>query len=150
MPTTTPLHQCQCFNTLCYHCFVNGLKRDKARGQLAPHQLILLLALLNCFNQYNSHSIQDIRQLNTDFQIIWKQHRHRFTSTNSKIGLPLQAFFNQHLVQLKFNSNIDDIRRTEELILKLDHIMLLPKILNIFLNHTHTTLYNYFEARVDC
>ncbi|MEY3997110.1 MAG: hypothetical protein RL344_1453 [Pseudomonadota bacterium] len=159
MLTITPLHQCQCFNTSCYHCFVNGLKRDKARGQLAPHQLILLLALLTYIHTHHDDNdkqlakyatILNMRQLNDYFQIIWKQHRHRFTSTNSKIGLPLQAFFNQHLVQLKFNSNIDDIRRTEELILKLDHIMLLPKILNIFLNHTHTTLYNYFEARVDC
>jgi hypothetical protein len=105
MPAITPLYQCQCFNTHCYHCFVNGLKRDKARGQLAPHQLILLLALLADVNKQGSRIaepeyavITDIRQLNDYFQSVWKQHRHHFSSTNPKIGLPLQSFSNQGLI----------------------------------------------------
>jgi hypothetical protein len=159
MPAITPLYQCQCFNTLCCHCFVNGLKRDQARGQLAPHQIILLLALLTYIRTHHDNNdkqlakyavIFDIRQLNDYFQIIWKQNSHRFSSTNPKIGLPLRAFFNQHLVNLKFNSTIDDIRRTEELITKLNSITVLPKILNLFLNHSYDRLYACFESRIDC
>lgn len=29
--------------------FVNNLKRDKARGSLTPHQIILLIALLKIY-----------------------------------------------------------------------------------------------------
>ena len=73
--------------------FIDGLKRDKARGFLAPHQIILLITLFDSFKE-NDLDTFDIVSLNSRFKENWKAHKNKFKTKNNKIGLPLKAFIN--------------------------------------------------------
>ena len=89
--------------------FVNNLKRDKARGNLAPHQIILLIALSNIYSISKSN-LTDITTLNNEFQKVWKEYKNLFISKNNKVGLPLKAFVNRGYLNLIINECINDFR----------------------------------------
>jgi hypothetical protein len=111
--------------------FVNNLKRDKARGNLAPHQIILLIALSNIYSISKSDST-DINTLNSEFQKVWKEHKNLFVSKNNKIGLPLKAFVNRKYLQLITTEMINDFRNNLELQTKIESIKMDKIITQLF------------------
>lgn len=94
--------------------FINDLKRDKARGNLAPHQIILLIALYNLSDQGHIFNF-NIIELNAEFQKVWKEHQSKFKTRNNKIGLPLKAFLNREFIQIELTDTISDFRKNQEL-----------------------------------
>jgi hypothetical protein len=113
--------------------FIDGLKRDKARGNLAPHQIILLLALLNLDKENNS-SVLDIFSLNNEFQKVWNEHQDKFESKNNKIGLPLKAFVNKGYIELVVSNTIKDLRSNSELESKISNLKIGNELLKLFSN----------------
>jgi hypothetical protein len=111
--------------------FVNNLKRDKARGNLAPHQIILLIALSNIYSISKSDSTA-INTLNSEFQKVWKEHKNLFISKNNKIGLPLKAFVNREYFQLITTEIINDFRNNLELETKIKSIKMDKAITQLF------------------
>lgn len=111
--------------------FVNNLKRDKARGNLAPHQIILLIALSNIYSISKSDST-DINTLNSEFQKVWKEHKNLFISKNNKIGLPLKAFVNREYLQLITTDVINDFRNNLELETKVKSIKMYKATTQLF------------------
>lgn len=111
--------------------FINDLKRDKARGNLAPHQIILLIALYNLSDKGNISDF-NINELNTEFQKVWNEHQSKFRTKNNKIGLPLKAFLNREFIQIELTGDISDFRKNQELEDKISNIKIdteLSKIL---------------------
>jgi flagellar biosynthesis regulator FlaF len=94
--------------------FIDSLKRDKARGNLAPHQIVLLLTLLNLHKENNS-SILNIFSLNNEFQKVWNAYKNDFKTTNNKLGMPLKAFVNKGYVTIEISEEINDFRNLLEL-----------------------------------
>lgn len=111
--------------------FVDNLKRDKARGSLAPHQIILLITLFDTFKEDNS-GIFDIANLNRKFKENWKAHQNKFKTKNNKIGLPLKAFINKGYIEIKTNDDINDFRNNSELESKITMLKIDSILLNIF------------------
>lgn len=111
--------------------FVNNLKRDKARGNLAPHQIILLIALSNIYSISKS-DLTDINTLNSEFQKVWKEHKNLFISKNNKIGLPLKAFVNREYLQLITTDVINDFRNNLELETKVKSIKMYKATTKLF------------------
>lgn len=94
--------------------FIDGLKRDKARGNLAPHQIILLIAMFNLYVLKNTFKY-DIIDLNEEFKKTWLEHQNKFESKNNKIGLPFKAFVNKEYINIEVSSTINDFRNNNEL-----------------------------------
>ena len=64
--------------------FVDNLKRDKARGSLAPHQIILLIALSKIYKE-SGKNLNDILILNSQFQEVWNTYKNEFKTTNMAV-----------------------------------------------------------------
>lgn len=113
--------------------FINSLKRDKARGNLAPHQIILLIALYNIVAK-NSTETLEINELNDEFQKVWYEHKGDFVSVNNKVGLPLKAFVNRGYLTLEITDTIIEFRNLKELQMKISTIQIDPLLIQIFKN----------------
>jgi hypothetical protein len=124
--------------------FIDNLKRDKARGNLAPHQIILLIALFN-IHINNKAEFLDINILNTEFQKVWEDHKKTFKSKNNKIGLPLKAFTNRGYIRLVLTDDIIDFRNNLELTTKISNIKIEPILLSFF---SHVDLNKYLISRI--
>ena len=101
--------------------FIDSLKRDKARGELAPHQIILLLTFLDVYESNQSINFQ-INQLIETFDKIWKEHQDKYQTKNKSIGMPIKAFYNKGLIEIDFTDTISDFRRNKELVTKITNI----------------------------
>ena len=64
--------------------FVDNLKRDKARGKIAPHQIILLTALYRLYYK-NKTSSFNIEELIIEFNEIWENNKQNVHSLNNNI-----------------------------------------------------------------
>jgi hypothetical protein len=124
--------------------FIDGLKRDKARGNLAPHQIILLIALLNLYKATNN-SVIDIFSLNNEFQKLWSEHQDKFESKNNKIGLPLKAFINKGYIELVVSNTIKDFRNNSELEAKISSLTLSDELLKLYCDES---IKNYLTSRI--
>lgn len=94
--------------------FIDNLKRDKARGIIAPHQIILLLALNNIY-QCTKKNMLSVDEINAEFQNVWSNNTDRFQSKSNLVGMPLKALYNQGFIELNINGEIQDYRRFEQL-----------------------------------
>lgn len=101
--------------------FIDSLKRDKARGELAPHQIILLLTFLEVYKSNQSINFQIIQLIET-FDKIWKEHQDKFQTKNKSIGMPIKAFYNKGLIEIDFTDTISDFRRNQEIEAKITNI----------------------------
>ena len=101
--------------------FIDSLKRDKARGELAPHQIILLLTFLEVYKSNQLINFQ-INQLIETFDKIWKEHQDKYQTKNKSIGMPIKAFYNKGLIEIDFTDTISDFRRNKELVTKITNI----------------------------
>jgi hypothetical protein len=111
--------------------FVNNLKRDKARGNLAPHQIILLIALSNIYFVTKSNST-DVSTLNIEFQKVWNTYKNEFTTTNNKLGLPLKAFVNKGYITIEISEEINDFRNLLELESKISNLVTDDILIKLF------------------
>ncbi|OXA71232.1 hypothetical protein B0A67_13295 [Flavobacterium aquidurense] len=104
--------------------FIDGLKRDKARGNLAPHQVILLIAFLNLHEVSNRSKIYDISRLIEEFKKVWINHQFKFETKNNNIGLPLRALVNAGYIEIEVISPIKDYRNKQELKSKITKLVI--------------------------
>lgn len=94
--------------------FIDNLRRDKACGVIAPHQIILLVALHNIYNEKHN-TILNVDEVNTEFQKVWSQNNEKFQSKSNLVGMPLKALYNQRLIDLDVRGQIKDFRRLSDL-----------------------------------
>jgi hypothetical protein len=111
--------------------FVENLKRDKARGSLAPHQIILLLALSKIYKK-SGKNITDILILNSEFQEVWNTYKNEFKTTNNKLGMPLKAFVNKGYVTIQISEEINDFRNLLELESKISELVIEDVLIAFF------------------
>jgi len=113
--------------------FVDNLKRDKARGDLAPHQIILLLSLHKLYSKNKSNTFE-IGDLMDAFNLTWKEHQKSFKTKNCNLGMPLKVFVNKEYLEIDITEDINDFRSKTELRTKITSIKISRILLNIFKN----------------
>lgn len=111
--------------------FINNLKRDRARGSLAPHQIILLIALHRLYKE-NGKILNDITNLNSEFQEVWNTYKNEFKTTNNKLGMPLKAFVNKGYLTIQITDQISDFRKISELESKISQVVIENVIISLF------------------
>ena len=111
--------------------FINNLKRDKARGSLAPHQIILLIALAKIYKSCG-RTFTDILILNSKFQEVWNTYKNEFKTTNNKLGMPLKAFVNKGYITIKISEEIKDFRNLTELETKISQVVIEDVLITLF------------------
>ena len=111
--------------------FLNNLKRDKARGSLAPHQIILLIALSKIYKK-SGNILTDILILNSEFQEVWNTYKNQFKTTNNKLGMPLKAFVNKGYLTIQISKEINDFRNLSELESKISKLVIEDILTNLF------------------
>lgn len=110
--------------------FINNLNRDKARGDLAPHQIILLISL-NRFSSKNSSDTINISDLINVFEKVWDEHKDIFKSTNNNIGFPLKSFIHKKYISISISDEINDFRNYNELESKISNLIIESSLLSI-------------------
>lgn len=125
--------------------FIDNLKRDKARGELAPHQIILLLSLHKLYSESKS-SIIEIGDLMGAFSLIWKEHQNSFKTKNSNLGMPLKVFVNKSYLEIDITDSINDFRSKTELKSKVIQIKISTILLNLLKNPEFSA---YLKTRVN-
>ncbi|MBP1838627.1 hypothetical protein [Formosa algae] len=125
--------------------FVDNLKRDKARGELAPHQIILLLSLHKLYLE-NKSNVIETDDLMDAFNVTWKEHQNSFKTKNNNIGMPLKAFVNRGYLEIDINEEINDFRSKTELITKVIQIKINQVLLELFKD---IELSNYLKMRIN-
>jgi|GEM_PF-5317000 len=111
--------------------FIDSLNRDRARGNLAPHQLILLIS----FFKLKKDSLT-IDELIVEFDNNWQVYKQLFKSTNKNIGMPLQAMLNKGLISIGTSGFISNFRSREEVVNKVN-IVVIERELKGFLNEAN-------------
>jgi hypothetical protein len=111
--------------------FIDGLKRDRARGSLAPHQIILLIALSKIYKK-SGKVLTDILILNTEFQEVWNIYKNEFKTTNNKLGMPLKAFVNKGYLSIEISEEINDFRNLLELETKISKLAIEDILITFF------------------
>lgn len=111
--------------------FINNLKRDRARGSLAPHQIILLIALHRLYKE-NGKILNDITNLNSEFQEVWNTYKNEFKTTNNKLGMPLKAFVNKGYLTIQITDQISDFRKISELESKISQVVIENVLISLF------------------
>jgi hypothetical protein len=111
--------------------FIDGLKRDKARGSLAPHQIILLVALSKIYKK-SGQVLTDVLILNTVFQEVWNSYKNEFKTTNNKLGMPLKAFVNKGYLSIEISDEINDFRNLSELESKISKLVIEDVLISFF------------------
>lgn len=111
--------------------FINSLKRDRARGSLAPHQIILLIALSKVYKK-SGKTLTDILILNIAFQEVWNTYKNEFKTTNNKLGMPLKAFVNKGYLTIEISEEINDFRNLIELETKISKLLIEDDLISLF------------------
>ena len=111
--------------------FIDGLKRDRARGSLAPHQIILWIALSKIYKK-SGKVLTDILILNTEFQVVWNSYKNEFKTTNNKLGMPLKAFVNKGYLSIEISEEINDFRNLLELETKISKLAIEDILITFF------------------
>jgi hypothetical protein len=126
-----------------YKFFIDNLKRDKARGNLAPHQIILLISFINLDSSFSKNQY-NIDELIKEFDANWNINAHFFATKNNNIGMPLKALLNKNLIEIKTNEVIINYRNRNEISLKVGCIKLSQELMD-FLNSVDV---KYLEKRI--
>lgn len=111
--------------------FIDGLKRDRARGSLAPHQIILLIALSKIYKKSGT-ILTNILILNSEFQEVWNTYKNQFKTTNNKLGMPLKAFVNKGYLTIEISEEIIDFRNLIELETKISKLVIEDNLIPLF------------------
>ena len=111
--------------------FIDGLKRDRARGSLAPHQIILLIALSKIYKK-SGKVLTDILILNNEFQEVWNIYKNEFKTNNNKLGMPLKAFVNKGYLSIEISEEINDFRNLLELETKISKLIIEDTLITFF------------------
>lgn len=111
--------------------FIDNLKRDKARGSLAPHQIILLIALSKIYKK-SGVILTDILILNSEFQEVWNTYKNQFKTTNNKLGMPLKAFVNKGYLTIQIIEEINDFRNLSDLESKISKLVIEDILITLF------------------
>lgn len=123
--------------------FIDNLKRDRARGELAPHQIILLIALHKLYTENKTKTIE-IDDLIDAFSLIWKEHQHSFKTKNCNLGMPLKVFVNKGYLEINIKEDIKDFKSKTELRSKITQIRISQILLKLFKN---SELEGYLKTR---
>ncbi|SOC81567.1 hypothetical protein SAMN06296241_3146 [Salinimicrobium sediminis] len=91
------------------------LNRDKARGNIAPHQVILLIAISNHVEKYR-RQLLPLPQVKEIFDEIWLHKEQLFRSNNTDIVMPLKALQRAELIHLRITEDqIQGVRSYNQL-----------------------------------
>lgn len=124
--------------------FIDSLTRDKARGTIAPHQIILLITLHKLYSESKSNTIE-IADLINAFGLTWKEHQNSFKTKNCNLGMPLKVFVNRDYLEIEINEDIIDFRNKTELKSKINKIKISQVLLNLLKNLEFA---NYLKTRI--
>jgi len=125
--------------------FIDNLKRDKARGELAPHQIILLISLYKLYTKNNSE-ILIIEDLISIFNKVWKENQVKFKTKNCNLGMPLKVFVNRGYLEIDIKEDIVDFRSRTELKFKITSLKINRILLELFAD---TELDDYLKTRIN-
>ena len=125
--------------------FIDNLQRDKARGRLAPHQIILLIAISSLIQQKKSNDSINISELIESFDIVWKKNQSLYKTTNNNPGMPIKAFIDRGYLEVKQDEDIFDFRNRSELNSKIKKLIVSP-FLYEFLNEGSVA--DYLKSRI--
>ena len=125
--------------------FIDNLKRDKARGELAPHQIILLISLHKLYSENKSNTIE-IDDLIDAFSLIWKEHQNSFKTKNCNLGMPLKVFVNNTYLEIGITQDINDFRSKTELRSKVTSIKINQFLLKLLKKNES---YDYLKTRIN-
>jgi hypothetical protein len=124
--------------------FIDNLKRDKARGDLAPHQILLLISLYKLYSESKS-CIIEIVDLIDAFSLTWKENQNSFKTKNCNLGMPLKVFINRDYLEIQIKEDIIDFRNKTELKSKISSIKISPLLLNIL---SKQEISEYLKTRI--
>lgn len=94
---------------------LGALNRDRARGNKAPHQIILLISIAEYFKQ-NHRKIIPLENLYNLFTNIWMENEQALSSDNKDFVMPLKALYKMNLLQTSLEAPIlNPIRSYNEL-----------------------------------
>jgi hypothetical protein len=125
--------------------FINNLNRDKARGDIAPHQIILLISIDKLYKE-NESSIIHINNLVKTFDFVWEQHQDSFKTNNNNLGMPLKVFVNRGYLEIEIKEDIIDFRNKTELKSKIISLKINSVLLNLFKSQN---LAQYLKTRIN-
>lgn len=111
--------------------FIDNLRRDKARGIIAPHQIVLLLALYSLYKNTGKVNF-NVEEVNSSFQFVWKENKDKFKSTNNCVGLPLKSLDSQGIINLQIIKSINDFRNLRNLFNGINNINLTEVLIKVF------------------
>jgi hypothetical protein len=123
--------------------FIDSLKRDKASGNTAPHQIILLISFLNLSDSLDNNQYK-IQELALEFDANWVKYSHLYLTKNKNIGMPIKAMINKGLIEIKILESILNYRNKKEIFSKIENLRLSNE-LKVFLN---TINIKYLEQRI--
>lgn len=84
--------------------FINDLNRDSVRGNIAPHQLVLLITFLRMFD--STIELFSFKELHVNFNKVWEELKLFFKTGNRDIIMPIKALTNQGHIKLHPNNEI--------------------------------------------
>jgi len=114
--------------------FIDGLNRDKARGEIAPHQIILLATLFRLYNKTKNTKI-NVEELINEFNDVWERNKMKFHSRNNNIGLPLKVFEKNEYINIKHKdpeNQIEDYRNINNLKSNIDSLNIDNFLIQLF------------------
>jgi len=130
--------------SLYYEKFINELSRDKVRGTIAPHQIILLISFFNLYHA-TSRKQFEFKELADEFYASWKKYQHLFKSKNNNIGMPLHALYKRDLIEITVSYTIIDYRNIEELSQKIKYTSFNKELIKFL----KTVDLDYLESRIN-
>jgi len=84
---------------------IENLRRDQARGFVAPHQLILLITICRHY-QTTKESQVSLINLKDMFHEIWIENEQAFRSENPDIVMPIKALKRSGLISADIDQNL--------------------------------------------
>jgi hypothetical protein len=125
---------------------IENLRRDQARGFVAPHQLILLMTICRHY-QTTKESQVSLINLKDMFHEIWIENEQAFRSENPDIVMPIKALKRSGLISADIDQNLlKRIRTYSDLNNSITNIEISKPLAELFkkLNAAEDIIKSYF------
>lgn len=125
---------------------LENLNRDSNNGKLAPHQILLLIAMKR--EAYSLGSpILSIKSLKTKYVNVFNEYKEVLESGNRNFGMPIRALKNQQLIDINFNDDTTleekDYRIQNKLLDKVESVILSEELFTALNNCKEQDILNY-------
>lgn len=98
---------------------ISKLNRDKAHGQSAPHQIILLITLKKMIEKESNMGVFDIHKLKDEFDLAWNSYAMRLSRSTKNFAMPIHALVKNRLISVNTKRDryrFNDRRSEKELL----------------------------------